>query len=195
MFDQRGHLTECSILSYLVGDLDELGTRRLEQHVGACSDCAARLQQEAIFETALYDAAETLDVVVVPPRRTRWDRVAVAATALASMAAALVLGIADPHRWIDVHSGNADVPELALRPAAIAGEEVTLASDSGTCFPPVIDDHAARRLIADEEDCDDVLTVALATFPDEPPPPFEPFAPRAPMCGDDEDPGLICLDG
>src|SRR5688572_25782305 len=148
MFDRNGHLTECAVLSYLIGDIDELGSRRFEQHVGACPECALRLQQEAAFETALYDAAETLDVVV-PPRR-RWDRVAVALTAFASMAAALVLGLSDPGRWIDVHSGHADAPELALRPIAIIGEEVTLASDIGTCLPPVDDD---------EEDCDDLVAL------------------------------------
>jgi hypothetical protein len=189
MFDRHGHLTECSIVSYLVGDLDELGTRRLEHHVGACPDCAARLEQEAVFETALYDAADSLDVVV-PPRRRSWERIAVAATAIASMAAALVLGLADPKRWIDVHSGNADAPEVSLRPAAIAGEDVTMASDTGTCFPPVVDDP---------DDCEDVVTVALATFPDEhemaEPAVFDGFAPRAPICEDDEDSGPICLDG
>ncbi len=182
MFDRNGHLTECSLLSYLIGDIDELGARRLEQHVSVCPDCATRLQHEAAFETMLYDAADTLDAVAVRPRR-RWDRIAVAITAFASMAAALVLGLADPQRWLDVHLGNADAPELALRPVAIAGEEITLASDLGTCFPPVDDDA---------DDCDDL--VALATFPDEPPAfeSFEPIAPRAPMCGDDEDSGPIC---
>jgi hypothetical protein len=63
---------------------------------------------------------------------------------------------------------------------AIAGEDVTLASDLGTCFPPVIDDA---------EDCDEL--VALATFPAEELPTFDAFAPHAPMCEDDP----ICLDG
>ena len=177
------HLSECLIASYLVGDIDELGARRLEHHVGECSACAARLQHEAAFEVMLYEAADTLDVVEMPKRR-RWDRIGVAISAFASMAAALVLGVSDPQRWIDVHQGQADAPESALRAAAILGDDLTLASDLGTCFPPVDDDA---------EDCDDL--VALATFPDDESQAFEPFAPRAPMCEDDEDSGPICLDG
>jgi hypothetical protein len=101
------------------------------------------------------------------------------------MAAALLLAVSDPRGWIDVRPGNADSPELALRTAAIAGQDVTPASDLGTCFPPV-----------DDDDCDDL--VALATFPDDEgpePAPFEAFAPRAPLCEDDEDSGPMCLDG
>jgi hypothetical protein len=194
MFDRAGHLTECALVSYLVGDIDELGARRLEHHVGTCSTCAARLQREAAFETALYDAADGLEVVVTPARR-RWERVTVAATAILSMAAALLLAVSDPRGWIDVHPGNADSPELVLRTAAIAGQDVTPASyfvgptgpdGLGMCFPPV----------DDEDDCDDL--VALATFPDDEgpePAPFEAFAPRAPLCEDDEDSGPMCLDG
>ena len=65
-------------------------------------------------------------------------------------------------------------------------EDCKYASTQGG-FPPVDDD---------EEDCDDL--VALATFPDEPPAfeaAFDPIVPRAPMCGDDEDSGPMCLDG
>jgi hypothetical protein len=185
MFDRTGHLTECALVSYLIGDIDELGARRVEHHVGECSTCAQRLQREAAFETALYEAGDTLDIVVVP-RRQRWERIAVAATAVASMAAALLLGLSDPRRWIDVDPGTGDAPETALRSAAIAGEEFAMASELGTCFPPAV---------VDADDCDDL--VALATFP---PPdveaaPFEALAQREPLCEHDEDTGPICLDG
>ena len=180
MLDRQGHLTECALISYLVGDIEEADERIVEEHVGACPHCAARLQSEAQLEVALYEAAELPEEVVVPMRR-RWERVAVAATAVLSVAAALVLALGDPARWIDVHLGGGETTVAEHAP------DVTPATEVGTCFPPMVDD---------EEDCEAeelyalaTFPTALATFPDE--------APEVgPLCEDDADTGPpICLDG
>jgi hypothetical protein len=184
MLDRRGHLTECAFVSYLVGDVDEADAARVEEHVTACRLCAARLQEEARLEVALYEAAELGEDAVVPIRR-RWERVAVTATAVVSVAAALVLALGDPARWIDVHLGGGDGAHVAVQT-----QDVTPATDDGTCVPPMVDD---------EEDCEPEELYALATFPTTlatfPEDPLDALD-VGPLCEDDADTGPpICHDG
>jgi len=81
----------CSALHldrFLAGELDELGARRIQQHVLACSGCAGALQA---MRAVRNEPLPPLRVVPLSPRARRWPRAAAAGVAFAAAASLLLL--------------------------------------------------------------------------------------------------------
>ena len=73
---------------FLAGELDELGARRVHQHVLVCPGCAGALQA---MRAARDEPLRLLRVVPLPARARRVPRVAAAGVALAAAASLLLL--------------------------------------------------------------------------------------------------------
>jgi len=101
---------------FLAGELDDLETRRVRQHVLACSRCGAAAEaMRAVRDEPL----PPLRVVPIAPRGRRWPRAAAAGVALAA-AASLLLVVRAP----GVRVKGSD---FALRMYVEHGGEVRLA--------------------------------------------------------------------
>jgi len=73
---------------FLAGELDELGARRIRQHLVDCSRCAGALEG---MRAAHDERLPFLRVVPLAPRARRWRRAAAAGAGIAAAASLLLL--------------------------------------------------------------------------------------------------------
>ena len=142
---------------YLTGLLSEDEELRFEAHVTSCSQCAQRLQAEAMLDVLLHEAAEPAPVRRLP----RVERLARVACAVMAVAAAILFVLADPTRFVQANPMD-----------AIEGpsqDAIALFANS-VCMPPAPGEDAT---------CEEPLTVAMATIPGEERFGFDAFSPNA----------------
>ncbi len=80
---------------FLAGELDEMGARRVRQHVAECSRCAGAVEG---MRAARDERLPPLRVVPLAPRERRWPRAAAAGAGLAAAASLLLLARAPGER-------------------------------------------------------------------------------------------------
>jgi len=80
---------------FLAGELDEMGARRVRQHVAECSRCAGAVEG---MRAARDERLPPLRVVPLAPRARRWPRAAAAGACLAAAASLLLLARAPGER-------------------------------------------------------------------------------------------------
>jgi hypothetical protein len=157
------HVSADHLSDYLRGELDAELEAGVEAHIGSCLVCARQLREEAQLEMLMFEAAETMAPAELgaprPSRRTLWQRVAATVANSAAAAAALLMVIN---------------PEQPLRPAGgsngAGGSSPVVSTaafiNDSLCFPSSVDESDGGR-------CEEPLTVAMLTDPDDYLSPFE----------------------
>jgi anti-sigma factor RsiW len=167
------HVDEAALTAWIDGVLDDAAAAALEAHVMSCPVCASALQAVARVDAAMFEAAEVMHPI---PSVARPRRRAIAGQSLA-LAAALVLGLGLPGRWLSFASGE-PVPETIGVQASL--DASLLRSAPPSC--PVLDDPSAE--LCDGPEDPSPLEGALAmTMPD-------PIEDVPGLCEDDG--SLVC---
>ncbi len=109
---KTSHLSRDDLALYVMGALEPEPSAALEQHVAACSACAAALAREARLEVALHEVGASLERPRARPTRSI-RRAAIAALAGAGALAAGYLA------WI-ARPGHGDSARAAERPSIVA---------------------------------------------------------------------------
>lgn len=154
------HVDDAALMAWIDGALDDVAAAALEAHVMSCPTCARALQDVARVDAAMFEAAE-----VMHPVRTavRPKRRAIAGQSLA-LAAALVLGLGLPGRWLSFASGEPVTGAAGETVGVQASLDASLLrSAPPSC--PVLDDPSAE--LCDGPDESSPLEGALAmSMPD-----------------------------
>lgn len=171
------HVDEVALAAWIDGSLDEHAGAAVEAHVMSCPTCASALEGLARVETAMFEAAEVMYPVraVARPRRR-----AVAGQSLA-LAAALVLGLGLPGRWLSFASGETISETIGVQASLDAS---LLRSAPPSC--PVLDDPSAE--LCDGGDVDDLMGLEGALAMSMP----EPSADDGPAWCEDDGASLMC---
>lgn len=129
------HVDEVALTAWIDGALGDAAAATLEAHVMSCPSCAATLEGLARIEVAMVEAASAMHPMpaVVRPRRR-----AVAGQSLA-LAAALVLGLGLPGRWLSFASAPSASETIGVQASLDAS---LLRSAPPSC--PVLDDPSAE---------------------------------------------------
>ena len=164
MLDVQDHVSADHLSDYLRGELEAADEANIENHIGTCLVCTRRLREEAQLEVFLHEAFDApLDVPLTaqPHRRALWQRVAATVANTAAAAAALLLVI-NPSQPLGSQSTGHSVGQDGASVSASAFVNDAL------CFP-----SAETSSSVADDNCEEPLTVAMATDPDDYLSPFD----------------------
>ena len=171
---------------YVDDELSATETTLVEEHVGRCEGCSARLQREAQMCEEMFALADVLQVEIGTPatpsrRRWRWPRLAWPSV---FVSAALMFAVCDQAAMSEALDA-ATVAPGATRVMARGGvDETRPACEESTWLGP--------ESLADGPTCAETRTVAvaLASFPPDP----DPLGwDDDPMCHPDDGGDLACM--
>lgn len=164
MLDVQDHVSADHLSDYLRGELAVSAEAGIEEHIGSCLVCARALREEAQLEVLVHDAFESFESPPVPARphrRALWQRVAATVANSAAAAAALLL-VVNPSQPLSSQSNTHTVSRDGASVSASAFINDAL------CFPST--DTATS---ATDDNCEEPLTVAMVTDPDDYLSPFD----------------------
>ncbi|MEZ4223601.1 MAG: hypothetical protein R3B13_21815 [Polyangiaceae bacterium] len=130
------HLSEDTLVAYVMDHLDALNSKRVEAHVASCERCAAALEREAKLEVACGELAA--DLSRVPPAivaRPVW-RAPLLAGLAAAAAAALVVAWQGSRPPAERPLSAAASPEASRHPVTHSGATATPAPLATGTMPP-----------------------------------------------------------
>ena len=165
MADLHGHLSAEQLNDYLRGELDPEVEADVEAHIGSCLVCARSLREEAQLEMLMLEAVSGEDfgaVAPAPKRRPWWKRMPLAVANSAAAVAALLM-VVNPGQPLSSQTRVSSAGH-----ATAANVSPAMFVNDALCFPSAEDEGNGER-------CEEPLTVAMLTDPDDYLSPFDPF--------------------